>query len=200
MGTSPSSNQNSQVLPSDSNNQNQRLLHNPNIPSRVNDSDISLLVNDQPQIKKIFAIKNPVYLKRNSLSLERDSSNRNIFYINFLYDAIVDMNINIYFNATRNLKKFNQEENNSKNSKIEKENSKSSKSVNINNKSDFNKNEYSGINIIQHEHPHPQSSNDLHIHNNTSTLTLNYIPSPNFMNKILTFNNCPRGHNNLKMC
>jgi hypothetical protein len=68
----------------------------------VSDTLISLLVNnEQMQIKKIFAVKNPVYLKRDTLTLERDSSNRNLYYISFSYDAAVPFDINIYFNASK---------------------------------------------------------------------------------------------------
>ena len=102
MGNYNSNNSNNVIPEID---RSQRLLN-----GRVNDPDISLLVNDQPQIKKIFAIKNPVYLKRNTICLERDSSNRNLYYLQFEYDAIVDLNINVYFNAVRNNKKLNQEE------------------------------------------------------------------------------------------
>lgn len=194
MGTSTSSNRNNQVLANDSSNQNQLLLNNQILPSRINESDISLQINDQPQIKKIFAIKNPVYLKRNSLCLERDSSNRNLFYITFKYDAIVDMDINIYFNATRNLKKLNHQEKNSRNAK---EISKSIRSVNINSKSDINKNEYSGININRTENHQPNSGNSLQSFTVSSGnyFELNYIPSQNFLDKIIAFKSCPRGHN-----
>ncbi len=61
------------------------------------------LLIDQPKIKKTFAIKNPVFLKRNTISLDRDSTNRNIHYIQFNYDALLDFELNIYFNAKKNL-------------------------------------------------------------------------------------------------
>jgi hypothetical protein len=77
------------------NDTNQNLLNRP-------ETDVSLLVNDGPQVKKIFALKNPVYLKRNTLILERNSSNRNIFYIKFNYDSLVDMNVNIFIKSSRN--------------------------------------------------------------------------------------------------
>ena len=55
----------------------------------------------QPKLKETYAIKNPVLLKRNTLALERDAINRNIYYIKFNYDALVDFTVNIYFNAKR---------------------------------------------------------------------------------------------------
>lgn len=57
------------------------------------------LVVDQPRIKKTFALKNPVFLKRNTLNLERDAINRNTYFIQFSYDALLDFNMNIYFNS-----------------------------------------------------------------------------------------------------
>ena len=75
-----------------------------NNPDRnfVNDGIISLLVNnEQMQVKKIFAVKNPVLLKRETLSLERDSNNRQLYYISFSYDAAVPFDINFYLNAKK---------------------------------------------------------------------------------------------------
>jgi hypothetical protein len=82
--------------------QRENLIEN----NEQQDGLISLLVNsDQLQVKKIFAIKNPVYLKRSTLVLDRDSSNRNNYYIGFIYDAAVNFNMNIYQNAKKtNLK------------------------------------------------------------------------------------------------
>lgn len=77
------------------NESNQNLINRP-------ESDVSLMINDGPLVKRIFAIKNPVYLKRNSLILERNSNERNIYYIKFQYDALVDMNVNIIFFANKN--------------------------------------------------------------------------------------------------
>lgn len=54
----------------------------------------------QPKMKKTLAIKNPVFLKRNSLKLERDSLQAGKYYIKFKYDALVDFTINILTNAT----------------------------------------------------------------------------------------------------
>ena len=78
------------------NERNQNLLNRP-------EADVSLLVNDGPQVKKMFAIKNPVYLKRNSLTLERHSFNRNLYYIKFNYDALVEMDVNILFKASKSI-------------------------------------------------------------------------------------------------
>jgi hypothetical protein len=127
------------------------LLNNNNGAQIVpqNDFDMNLLI-DQPKIKKTFAIKNPVFLKRNTLTLERDSTNRNLFYIQFNYDAVVDFNLNIYLNCIRN--------------------TNGDSKLNTNN----NKN------------------------NNEITRNLNnlaYLPSDNFLSKIININNCQKGHN-----
>ena len=75
--------------------------------SFLNDGIISLLVNnEQMQVKKIFAVKNPVLLKRETLTLERDSSNRNNYYISFFYDAATPFDVNIYLNASKIVNKI----------------------------------------------------------------------------------------------
>ena len=56
--------------------QNQQLIQN------QDPVDVSLLV-EQPSFKKVFAIKNPIYLKKETLVLQRDSTNKNLFYIEF---------------------------------------------------------------------------------------------------------------------
>lgn len=141
---------------------NQRLLNN---NSQVHDTDVSLMINDQPQIKQICAIKNPVYLKRNTLALERDSNQRNLFYVQFTYDALVDMKISIYFNAERNPEDI-------ANSKASKKDSKK--------KSKDNSIEVSGESLLV---------------SNNSTFNTPYIPGKNFKDKVLKFYNCPRGQN-----
>lgn len=62
--------------------------------------DVSLLV-DQPTIKKVFAIKNPVYLKKETLSLEKDSQDPNTYYIQFFYDSLCDFNMYINFDVIK---------------------------------------------------------------------------------------------------
>lgn len=63
------------------------------------------------EIKKSFAIKNPVFLKRNTISLERDAYRSNIYYLSFTYDALLDFDMNIYYECekkfTNDLKNFN---------------------------------------------------------------------------------------------
>lgn len=81
------------------NNQNNNERRESLLSENQVEHDASLVVTDQPKIKKIYAIKNPVLLKRNTLQLDRDSSNRNIYYFQFNYDAVVDFDLNIYFNT-----------------------------------------------------------------------------------------------------
>lgn len=61
--------------------------------------DVNLLIDNQLKTKKIFAVKNPVILKRNTLQFSRDATYRKIHYISFYYDAAVEFNMNIYFNT-----------------------------------------------------------------------------------------------------
>ncbi len=81
-----------------SNNENNQALLRGN-QSQVNDADISLMINNQHQVKQIYAIKNPFLLKRNSLTLERDSNQRGLYYVQFFYDSLVDLDVVFYFNA-----------------------------------------------------------------------------------------------------
>ena len=55
--------------------QNQQLIQG-------NDQDISLLI-DPPSIKNVYAVKNPIYLHKETLVIEKDSENKNIYYIKF---------------------------------------------------------------------------------------------------------------------
>ena len=75
--------------------QNQQLIQN------QEQIDISLLV-DHPTFKKVFAIKNPVYLKKETLSIQKEAGNSNIFFIEFNYDAIYNFDLHIHFDVTKN--------------------------------------------------------------------------------------------------
>ena len=55
-----------------------------------------------PSVKKIYAVHNPFYIKKTSLSLEKDAEKANIFYIKFNYDSLVDFNCYINFDVTMN--------------------------------------------------------------------------------------------------
>ena len=49
-----------------------------------------------------YAIRNPIYLKKETLSLEKDAENNNIYYIKFNYDSLVDFDLYINFNVQLN--------------------------------------------------------------------------------------------------
>ena len=55
-----------------------------------------------PSLKKIYAVQNPFYIKKNSLSLEKDAGPANLFYIKFNYDSQVDFNCYINFDVSMN--------------------------------------------------------------------------------------------------
>jgi len=89
---------------------NQRLLNNNNNNNEsILDQNEVLYCNiqghainiNQPQVKYTKAYKNPTLLKRNTLKLERDAIQQNIFYIQFEYDSLLDFNVNVYFNALK---------------------------------------------------------------------------------------------------
>jgi hypothetical protein len=66
-------------------------------------------------------------IKKNSIHLEKDAINENIFYISFNYISLSDFNINIYFNACENnpenlIKEESKKNTNVKENLIEKEN------------------------------------------------------------------------------
>ena len=77
--------------------QNQQLIQN------QDPVDVSLLV-EQPSFKKVFAIKNPIYLKKETLTIQKDSENKNKFYIEFFYDSLCNFNLYINFNVAKNQK------------------------------------------------------------------------------------------------
>ena len=75
--------------------QNQQLIQG------QDNSDVSILV-DPPSMKEVYAIRNPIYLKKETLSLERDAQNNTIYYIKFNYDSLVDFDLYINFNVKKN--------------------------------------------------------------------------------------------------
>lgn len=89
-------NRNNQVVAPNQGDQNQLLIQQDQI-------DVSLLV-DQPEVKKVYAIKNPIYLKKETLKLERDSQDKNKYYISFNYDSLVNFDLYINFEVSKNKK------------------------------------------------------------------------------------------------
>jgi hypothetical protein len=77
-------------------------------------------------------------LKKNSIHLERDAINENIFYISFNYFSLSNFNIKIFFNAC---------ENNSQNSIKEESKKNTSQNSNNNNNNNYQNNENDLIDI-----------------------------------------------------
>ena len=80
---------------------NENEEHNQQLIQGQDNSDVSLQVNP-PAMKKTYPIKNPIYLKKETLSLEKDAENIGIYYIKFNYDSLVDFDMYINFNVQIN--------------------------------------------------------------------------------------------------
>jgi len=57
---------------------------------------------DPPSVKRVYAVRNPFYIKKISLVLEKDAGPSNIYYIKFNYTSLVDFNCYINFEVSRN--------------------------------------------------------------------------------------------------
>ena len=64
-----------------------------------NNEQINNLV--APDLKTIIKVKNPFYLLKETIHLEKDSI-KNIYYIKFKYDSLIDFNCYINFNVKEN--------------------------------------------------------------------------------------------------
>lgn len=97
MGGRQSSNENNELNNNNALNNSQALLNQEDHESKI--------VVGQPKIKKILAIKNPVYLIKNTLKLEKDEDSplNEKYYIRFTYDSLVDFELNIIFFCQVNL-------------------------------------------------------------------------------------------------
>ena len=62
---------------------------------------VSVEINP-PKVKKTKTYKNPILLKRDSIKLEQDAYNSNIYYITFEFDAEKDFVVRIHLNAVKN--------------------------------------------------------------------------------------------------
>ena len=62
-------------------------------------------------LKTIIKIKNPFYLLKETMHLEKDSI-KNIYYIKFNYDSLIKFNCYINFNVRQNLQRNNLKQNN----------------------------------------------------------------------------------------
>ena len=94
MGNGLNNNINNENNPANQIDQNQQLIQG-------NDQDISLII-DPPSIKNVYAVKNPIYLLKETLVIEKDSENQNIYYIKFNYDSLCYFNLFINFNVRKN--------------------------------------------------------------------------------------------------
>ncbi len=63
-------------------------------------------INKSPQLKTIIKVKNPFYLLKETFHLEKDA-NKNIYYIKFKYDSLINFNCYINFNVKKNEQRNN---------------------------------------------------------------------------------------------
>lgn len=67
---------------------------------REKDSGLSVkTLSEQQEKRETVAYQNPIKIDRNSIKLEQDAYQRNIFYINFEYSCETTIYANFYFNA-----------------------------------------------------------------------------------------------------
>ena len=59
-------------------------------------------MRDPPSVKKVFAVRNPINIKKQTLSLEKNISSPNQYYLKFNYDALVNFNCYINFHVSKN--------------------------------------------------------------------------------------------------
>ncbi len=57
---------------------------------------------DPPSVKRVCAVRNPFFIKKTSLSLEKDAGPSNIYYIKFNYTSLVNFNCYINFEVSKN--------------------------------------------------------------------------------------------------
>ena len=60
---------------------------------------------DPPSVKKVYAVRNPFFIRKQTLTLEKDAGPTNCYYIKFNYDSLVDFNCYINFEVTKNFSK-----------------------------------------------------------------------------------------------
>ena len=58
------------------------------------------VISSQQKVIKTQAIKNPLQLDRNSIKLEKDAFNPNIYYISFIYSTDREIYANFYYNSS----------------------------------------------------------------------------------------------------
>ena len=84
--------------------------HNNANDNNINEPPDQLIEVNQPEeeidnrVKSIIAVKNPFYLIKESISLEKDSI-ENIYYIKFKYDSLINFDCYINFKTKKNKKR-----------------------------------------------------------------------------------------------
>lgn len=90
------------IQQSQHNNAIKNLYSNQGLHSYDREVDSGLSVqklSEQQEKRETVAYQNPIKIDRNSIKLEQDAYQRNIFYINFEYSCDRTINANFYFNA-----------------------------------------------------------------------------------------------------
>ena len=90
------------IQQSQHNNAIKNLYSNQGLSSydREKDSGVSIeTLSKQQEKRETVAYQNPIKIDRNSIKLEQDAYQRNIFYINFEYSCDRTIYANFYFNA-----------------------------------------------------------------------------------------------------
>ena len=80
-------------------------------PAQLIDNNIfnnfeQININKSPQLKTIIKVKNPFYLLKETFHLEKEQ-NKNIYYIKFAYDSLINFNCYINFNVKKNEQRNN---------------------------------------------------------------------------------------------
>ena len=80
-------------------------------PAQLIDNNIfnnfeQINIDKSPQLKTIIKVKNPFYLLKETFHLEKEQ-NKNIYYIKFAYDSLINFNCYINFNVKKNEQRNN---------------------------------------------------------------------------------------------
>ena len=93
---------------SSSNRNNVEIVNEPEqlIENNIINNFEQINVGKTPHLKTIIKVKNPFYLLKESFHLEKDV-NKNIYYIKFKYDSLINFNCYINFNVKKNVQRNN---------------------------------------------------------------------------------------------
>ena len=91
-----------------SNRNNVEIVNEPEqlIENNIINNFEQINVGKTPHLKTIIKVKNPFYLLKESFHLEKDV-NKNIYYIKFKYDSLINFNCYINFNVKKNVQRNN---------------------------------------------------------------------------------------------